>query len=190
MVQEKHEYEVNRLKIIDTEFESLKIIETYLFIDERGKFGKTFNSKLFSSYNMYPNFKEFFYSISGKDVIRGMHFQIPPFENEKIVFVVKGEIIDVVLDMRKSSKTFGKYFSIELSDENGKALYIPKGFAHGFKGIKDENIVCYLTTSVYSKEHDQGIKWDSFGFDWNCKTPVISERDQRFPAFEEFKSPF
>lgn len=181
---------MNRLKIIDTEFESLKIIETYLFSDERGIFGKTFNSELFASSEIYPNFKEFFYSISGRDVIRGMHFQTPPFDNEKLVFAVNGMVIDVVLDMRKSSKTFGKYFSIELSDKNCKALYVPKGFAHGFKGIRNENMLCYLTTSVYSKEHDQGIKWDSFGFDWNCKTPILSERDQNFLSFQEFKSPF
>jgi len=178
------------LRIIDTEFESLKIVETYLFKDVRGVFGKTFNLDVFNSSKIHPYFNEFFYSVSKKGVIRGMHFQIPPFDNEKLVFVVKGKIIDVVLDIRKNFKTFGKYFSIELSDENKKALYVPKGFAHGFKGIQNENIVCYLTTSVYSKEHDCGIKWDSFGFNWNCKDPIVSERDRSFLPFSKFKSPF
>ncbi|MCL5276198.1 MAG: dTDP-4-dehydrorhamnose 3,5-epimerase [Deltaproteobacteria bacterium] len=178
------------MKIIDTDFESLKIVESTFSYDKRGIFVKTFNSEVFASFKIYSNFKEFFYSISGKNVIRGMHFQLPPFDNEKLVFVVKGKILDVVIDIRKSSQTFGKYYSIELSDKNAKAVFIPKGFAHGFKGIENENIVCYLTTSVYSKEYDAGIRWDSFEFNWNCKEPIISERDLNFISFSEIKSPF
>ncbi|MHB1696722.1 MAG: dTDP-4-dehydrorhamnose 3,5-epimerase family protein [bacterium] len=178
------------MRILDTEFELLKIVEIYLFNDERGIFGKTFNADIFTSAGIFFNPNEFFYSISGKNIIRGMHFQMPPFDGGKIVFVVKGAILDVVLDMRKNSKTFGKYFSVKLSGANSKALYIPKGFAHGFKGIQNENIVCYLAVSVYSKEHDCGVRWDSFGFNWKCTEPVMSDRDRNFLPFTEFKSPF
>jgi len=178
------------MKIENTFIKGLKVIHTFHFQDERGSFEKIFNAVVFKKWGMTFDFKELFYSTSKRNVIRGMHFQLPPFDHEKLVFVLKGKILDVCVDLRKNSSTYGKYFYINLDEDTPVALYIPKGLAHGFRGLSDENIVFYLTTSVYSKEHDSGIRWNSFGFDWNCKEPIISERDKNFLPLAEFKSPF
>ena len=119
-----------------------------------------------------------------------MHFQTPPHHHAKIVFCPQGAILDVIVDLRKESKTYGQFFAQELSAENHKAYYIPKGFAHGFKSLTDGAITYYLVSSEYSKEHDTGILYNSFGFDWELQNPIISERDLSFPALEGWNSPF
>lgn len=136
------------------------------------------------------NFKEFYYSISKKNVIRGMHFQLPPFEHVKLVYVSKGRIKDVVVDIRKQSLTYGKYFSIELDEQSAKYLYISKRFAHGFLSLENGSIVNYAQTSCYSKECDSGILYNSIGFDWSIKNPIISDRDMTFEKLIDFKSSF
>lgn len=178
------------ISVLDTDFEGLKIIETNHFQDERGLFHKFFSKEDFSSLGLDTDFKESYYSINKKNVIRGMHFQIPPADHTKLVYVTSGKIIDICLDIRKNSKTYGKYFSVELSGDVSKAIYIPKGFAHGFVSLKDNTCVHYLQTSCYAKECDCGIRYDSFGYDWNVKEPIISERDLQHPSFNEFNSPF
>ena len=120
------------MNIIPTDFEGLFIIETINFQDNRGSFQKLFNYDLFVENGLRTDFKEFYYSISKKNVIRGMHFQLPPFEHTKLVYVSRGKIRDVVIDIRKQSDTYGKCFSIELDDQKAYCLYIPAGFAHGF----------------------------------------------------------
>jgi dTDP-4-dehydrorhamnose 3,5-epimerase/CDP-3, 6-dideoxy-D-glycero-D-glycero-4-hexulose-5-epimerase len=139
---------------------------------------------------MSTDFKENYYSISGKNVIRGMHFQIPPFEHVKVVYLNQGKIFDVVLDLRKDSTTFGQYYSIIISFDNPIMIYIPVGCAHGFLSLEDNSIVSYLQTSSYNKESDTGIRWDSFGMNWNAIDPIISERDKSFQRFDDFQSPF
>ena len=104
--------------------------------------------------------------------------------------MVKGCIIDVILDIRNNSKTYGKFFEIKMNSNDGIALYISKGFAHGFKSLTDNTIICYLTTKVYNSNHDSGIKFDSFGYDWKIKDPIISEKDSKLISFEKFESPF
>lgn len=178
------------MNIRKTSFEGLYILETVNFQDIRGGFQKLFNCDYFTMNGLDTDFKEFYYSVSHKDVIRRMHFQLPPFEHTKLVFVSRGKIRDVVVDIRKSSETYGKCFSIELDDCKGQYLYIPKGFAHGFLSKEDDTIVNYAQTSGYSKEHDCGIAYDSIDFDWNIKEPVMSGRDLAFVALENFKSPF
>lgn len=178
------------MNIRKTSFEGLYILETVNFQDVRGGFQKLFNCDYFTMNGLDTDFKEFYYSVSHKDVIRGMHFQLPPFEHTKLVYVSRGKIRDVVVDIRKSSETYGKCFSIELDDCKGRYLYIPKGFAHGFLSKEDDTIVNYAQTSGYSKEHDCGIAYDSIDFDWNIKEPVMSGRDLAFVALENFKSPF
>lgn len=178
------------MNIRKTSFEGLYILETVNFQDVRGGFQKLFNCDYFTMNGLDTDFKEFYYSVSHKDVIRGMHFQLPPFEHTKLVYVSRGKIRDVVVDIRKSSETYGKCFSIELDDCKGQYLYIPKGFAHGFLSKEDDTIVNYAQTSGYSKEHDCGIAYDSIDFDWNIKEPVMSGRDLAFVALENFKSPF
>lgn len=178
------------ITVHDTEFWGLKIIETNHFCDERGTFHKFFSKNDFESLGLDTSFRESYYSINKKGVIRGMHFQIPPADHTKLVYVTSGRILDVVLDIRKDSPTYGKYFSVELSSDVAKALYIPKGFAHGFLSLEDNTCVHYMQTSCYDKECDCGIRYDSFGFDWKVENPLVSERDKMHPEFNDFDSPF
>ena len=177
------------MKLINTGFDGLFAIENFFQEDNRGSFTKVFSNDLYEHVGIYFSPKEIFYSISHKDVIRGMHFQIPPADHAKLVYITSGSIIDVVLDIRKTSKTFGKYFSIQL-EANKNALYIPSGFAHGFKSLENDSIVVYNQTSCHSKEHDAGMLWNSFNFNWQIENPIISTRDQSFNEFLKFNSPF
>lgn len=174
----------------DTDFEGLKIIETNHFCDERGMFHKFFSKEEYKNLGLAYNFEEDYYSINKKNVIRGMHFQIPPADHVKLVYVTSGKIIDVCLDIRKNSKTYGKYFATELSADIAKCIYIPKGFAHGFVSLEENTCVHYLQTSYYNKECDCGISYNSFGYDWGVKNPVVSGRDLVHPNFKDFNSPF
>ncbi|MDD4208790.1 MAG: dTDP-4-dehydrorhamnose 3,5-epimerase family protein [Bacteroidales bacterium] len=178
------------MEIHPTDISGLMILKNPMFQDIRGGFQKIFTFDEFKKNKLDVDFKEFYYSVSHKDVIRGMHFQTPPCEHSKLVFVNQGSVIDVVVDLRKLSPTYGHYFSIELTDSNGVALYISKGLAHGFCAKMDNTIVNYLQTSVFSKENDAGILYDSFGFDWQVKNPILSERDLAFQSFHHFKTPF
>jgi dTDP-4-dehydrorhamnose 3,5-epimerase len=174
----------------ETELKGVYVIENRVFKDERGKFVKTFNFDIFKEKGIEINFKESFYTFSKKGVIRGMHFQTPPMEHDKLVYVSSGKIIDVILDLRKDSPTFGKHISVELSEENGKSVFIPKGFAHGFQSLEDDSEVVYLTTSVYSPDNDGGVFYDSFEMQWPLENFSTSDRDKTFPKLNEFNSPF
>lgn len=172
------------MNIIATGFDDLYVIDYNSFKDKRGEFVKTIHEPTFQQAGLAWAFTESFYSTSAKDVLRGMHFQKPPHDHEKLVYVVVGRILDVVLDLRKSSKTYGKCFSIELSAEKRNAVYIGKGFAHGFLSLAQDSIVEYHTTTVQSREAEGGILWNSFGFDWGCENLIISDRDSAFDAFD------
>jgi dTDP-4-dehydrorhamnose 3,5-epimerase/CDP-3, 6-dideoxy-D-glycero-D-glycero-4-hexulose-5-epimerase len=178
------------MNIEKTELEGVYIINNFNASDDRGLFVKTFNKNFFTNNNLEFSIKESYYSISNKNVIRGMHFQLPPNDHEKLVFVLKGSIIDVVLDLRRNSKSFKNFISIELSSENRKSIYIPKGLAHGFKSMEDNTITFYSVGSEYDSKSDSGIKYDSFGFDWEVENPIISIRDLHFDGIHDFNSPF
>lgn len=178
------------MEILKTPFEELYLLQTVNFQENRGGFQKLFNFDFFKENGLDCDFKEFYYSVNKKDVVRGMHFQLPPFDHTKVVYVSKGRIKDVVVDIRKKSATFGKCFSIELDEQKGLYLYIPKGFAHGFLSLQDNTIVNYAQTSCYNKECDCGIDQNSIGFDWGVENPIVSGRDLTFPALQDFKSPF
>jgi dTDP-4-dehydrorhamnose 3,5-epimerase len=178
------------MKITETKIPGVYTIETDLFGDERGSFAKTFNWDFFNKIGLSTDFKENFYSISNKDVIRGMHIQIPPKDHSKLVFVTKGSILDVVLDIRQGSPTYGQYSALEISEKNHKMIYMPPGCAHGFLSLEDGSCTVYLQTSTYSSEHDTGIRPDSFGLDWGVNNPIISKRDQGFQTLEEFETTF
>ncbi len=150
------------------------------FEDYRGLFIKTFHEELFKENGLEYSFKESFYSISRKNVLRGMHFQLQPHDHAKLVYVTSGEILDVVVDIREKSPTFGSYYSTKLSFENAKTLYIARGFAHGFLTLSEQATVVYLTTSIHSPESDSGIRWDSFNFNWGTSSPILSNRDKNF----------
>jgi len=173
-----------------TPFEGLYILQTNNFTDSRGGFQKLFNADWFTDNELDTNFKEIYYSVSHLNVIRGMHFQLPPHEHSKLVYVSKGSIVDVVLDLRKNSITFGEYYSVTLNDTDARYLYIPVGFAHGFLALEDNSIVNYAQTSCYNHDADAGIAFDSFGFDWNVTQPIISDRDAGFVPFEDFETIF
>ncbi len=175
---------------IKTPFEGLYIIETNNFQDERGSFQKVFNYDFFKDNGLITEFKEFYYSLNKEGVRRGMHFQIPPYDHVKVVYVSLGKILDVVVDIRKGSSTYGKCFSIELDDKKAQYLYIPKGFAHGFLSLQNNTIVNYAQTTCYNRECDCGISQDSIDFDWGIKDPIVSGRDLTFPSLDDFNSPF
>ena len=172
------------MKVLNTRFKDLKVIQGVTFKDNRGFFVKTFHSELFKKHRLDCDFKESFYSVSKKGVLRGMHFQLPPHDHEKLVYVTDGEILDVALDIRIDSPTYGKYYSTQLSSDNAKSLYMGKGFAHGFLTLTDSATVVYLITSVYASDFDSGIHWNSFGLDWGVYDPVLSERDKSFKGLK------
>ncbi len=166
------------------------IIEPNVFTDERGTFVKPYHKETFEKAGLSPHFEESVYSISHKDVIRGMHFQTPPQDHAKLVYVPHGAILDVILDIRKGSPTYGQFESVELSDENYRMVYIPKGFAHGFISLKDNSCTTYLQSTMRSAEHEAGIHINSFGMEWGVENPILSKRDKEFPALETFDTPF
>jgi len=158
--------------------------------DERGRFVKVFQEQVFSENGLGSNFPEEYYSVSQKNVIRGMHFQLPPMDHVKVVYCVEGEVIDAVVDLRIDSPTYGQYALFELSAANANGVYIPTGMAHGFCVRSEQAIMVYKTSTVYSPEHDAGILWDSAGIKWGATSPVLSARDQKLPALTVFDSPF
>lgn len=178
------------MTVIETEIKGLKIIKNFYASDERGSFTKLYNNDMFDKLGLEFECKEQYYSVSGKDVIRGMHFQTPPHDHHKIVHVIKGSVIDVVLDLRKASETYGMARSFLLDEKDPCSLYIPKGFAHGFRSLEDGTVMLYNVSTGYAKESDQGIKWDTIGFDWGIADPIISARDGSFISLSEFVSPF
>jgi dTDP-4-dehydrorhamnose 3,5-epimerase len=178
------------MKICKTKIPNLYIIESFVDHDDRGSFIKVYNKSLFDKYHLKNNFSEIYYSISKQNVIRGMHFQVPPHDHEKLVFVTKGVALDVILDLRKKSKTYKHYLATELSSKNCKAIYAPKGCAHGFLSLRNNTIINYAVTSEYNSQTDRGVRWDSFSFDWRIKSPIISAKDNNLPALQQFKTPF
>ena len=169
------------MRIEETFIPGLKLIHLKKFTDSRGCFLKVFNAEFFKENDLESNFKESYYSISQKDVIRGMHFQIPPFEHTKLVYLNQGKIVDVILDIRKTSQTYGQYFSMELQTTNPVLIYIPIGCAHGFLSLEDNTMVTYLQSSCYNQTCDKGIKYNSFGKDWGIEHAIMSDRDLTFP---------
>ncbi len=165
------------------------IINSEPIADKRGFFVKIFQRPYFNTIGVSLALEEEFYSLSYKNVLRGMHFQVPPFEHDKIVTCLVGAALDVVVDLRPGDN-FGNCFSVLLSEENCKSVFLPKGVAHGFLSQANKTIMLYKTNAVYSLQHDSGIRWDSFGFDWPANDIIVSERDQSFVCLSEFLTPF
>ncbi|MCL4132289.1 UNVERIFIED_CONTAM: hypothetical protein GTU68_013014 [Idotea baltica] len=165
-------------------------LQPRIFKDDRGKLIKTFHKDTFLDLGLETDFKEEYYSVSKKNVLRGLHFQMPPEDHVKCVTCISGKIFDVVVDLRKDSPTYKQSFSLELDSEKGNMLYIPKGFAHGFFALSDDAIFLNRTTTVYNPSCDTGIKWDSCGINWPSDNPILSEKDQEMITLSNFKSPF
>ena len=173
------------MKIYDTKFSGLKIIKGITHYDKRGYFRETFKNSFFKD----KNFIFWLMSKSKKNVIRGLHFQ-KKFQQEIFVSVVKGKIFDVVVDLRKKSKTYGKYFSIILSEKNSISLFIPAGYAHGFCGLNNDNLVLYGCTNYRSEKDEVGILWNdkSLKIKWPTTKPILSKKDKNNITFEKFNN--
>lgn len=178
------------MTIKETNIPGLLILEPAVFKDDRGALIRSFNTDLSRAQNLIASLDQVLISVNKKDVIRGMHFQLPPKEQVKIVSVLKGKIVDVILDLRKGSPSYGKHVEVELSDENNLQVYIPGGCAHGFVALEDDTKVLYLQDSVQSPAHEAGIHVNSFGMNWNIAEPIVSKKDQALQAFKDFDSPF
>ena len=172
------------MKIISTKFSGLKIIQSKSYKDIRGLFKEDYKKKFFKD----KNFVFGCTSSSKRNVIRGLHLQTK-YSQEKYVSVLKGAIIDVVVDLRKKSQTFGKHFKTILSDKNAKSIFIPAGFAHGFLALKKENIIYYTCTNYRSIKHEIGLLWndDDLKIKWPIKNPIISKKDKKNLKFNEFR---
>lgn len=178
------------MNVLKTKLPGVFKIEPDVFTDERGFLIKTFHKNTFTKHGLISSFEEAYTSTSNKGVIRGMHFQIPPKDHAKLVHVSRGSVIDVILDIRKNSPTYGQFVTFELSEKNNLMLYIPRGCAHGFLSLEDNSCMNYLQETMRSPEHESGIDINSFGMNWNIPKPIVSKRDESFLPFENYNSPF
>lgn len=160
------------------------------FQDERGFLVKTYHQDTFGKLKLQTHFEEEFYSVSAEGVLRGMHFQLPPHDHVKIVSCLLGEIMDVVVDVRVGSPTYGAYEVFHLSSDRANMLYIPKGLAHGFYVSKGPALVLYKTSTIHAPNADGGIHWKSLGIPWPNPAPLISDKDDKLPPLHLFASPF
>ena len=176
----------------DSSIEDVKIVTPKKFEDERGLFLETYKKSEFSTHGIPDTFVQENVSLSKKSVLRGLHYQINPKAQGKLVSVISGSIFDVAVDIRKNSPTFGKYTSIELNSEDIKLFWIPPGFAHGFLSLEDNTRVAYKTTAEYSHEHERGILWNDpgIGIKWPHMDVIIAERDAQFPGLMEAEMNF
>lgn len=166
------------------------VIHGRIFKDDRGEFRKSVHKPEFEKLGLKWSFDEQFYTISHKNVVRGMHIQLPPHDHEKLVYCVQGQVLDVLVDLRKDSPQFGQTMSVTLDHESGESLYIPKGVAHGFRSMTDNSIMMYAVTTCHSPAADTGVRWNSIPFDWGIVDPIVSVRDKSLPLLGAFISPF
>lgn len=182
------------MNIIKTDIEGVVIIEPKVFGDSRGYFFESYSQRDFNSLVGEVNFVQDNESKSCYGVIRGLHFQKPPFEQSKLVRVVKGKVLDVAVDIREGSPTFGKHVAVELSEENHRQLFIPKGFAHGFSVLSEEAVFQYKCDNFYAPEYEGAIAWDdpALGIDWRIPSDktILSEKDMHHPTLGTIESPF
>ena len=178
------------MKIIPLKLMGCFEIQNDPFSDQRGTFVKTYRQDIFEQHRFATEFKEEYYSASKKGVIRGLHFQIPPYDHEKFVYCCTGSVMDVIVDLRVGSPTYGEYEAIEISAELANAIYIPKGMAHGFQVLSDWAVMIYKVTSLYAPNADCGLRWDSMGIPWKNGEVIVSDRDKNFTCFADFCSPF
>lgn len=181
------------MEIIKTPIEGLLIIKPRVFGDERGYFFESFNQQAFeNAIGDKISFVQDNESLSQKGVLRGLHFQKPPHAQGKLVRVNAGSVLDVAVDLRKSSPTYGQQYSIELSAENKLMFWIPPGFAHGFAALEDNTKFLYKCTELYAPQSEGTIAWNDkdLGIDWKVTSPIVSEKDQNGEEFCNFVSPF
>jgi len=171
--------------------EGLLILNPKVFTDNRGYFLESYNKSTLDTI-IGVDFVQDNESCSQKDVLRGLHFQKPPFAQAKLVRVIKGAVLDIAVDLRKNSSTYGKHLKTILSEENKKQFYIPKGFAHGFLVLEDHTIFSYKCSNYYNKDSEISLLWNdkTLNIDWEIENPIISEKDTKAQKFAAFASPF
>ena len=182
------------MKIVETKIKDLVILEPNIFGDKRGYFMESFNAEWFEKNVCDTKFIQDNESRSSRGVLRGLHFQNPPYAQAKLVRVIEGEVLDVVVDFRKESPTYGQFEKILLSSDNKKQFFVPRGFAHGFVVLSDLAIFSYKVDNVYAPTHDSGIQWNDteLNIDWEIDLSLIqlSEKDKVQNTFNSFNSPF
>ena len=180
------------MNFIKNKIQGLVVIEPKILKDDRGYFYESYNYDLFKENGIKDVFVQDNESLSQKKVLRGLHFQKPPFSQAKLIRVVQGKVLDVAVDLRKESATYGKHYSIELSEDNKKMFFIPEGFAHGFLTLEDNTIFSYKCTNFYSKESEDSLFWKDadLNIDWGIEDPLLSVKDKHAKNFNEFKTQF
>lgn len=180
------------MEVIETHIKDLLIIKPKVFEDARGYFFESYNEAVFKQHGVDANFIQDNQSLSNSGVLRGLHFQAPPFAQGKLVRVINGAVLDVAVDIRKNSTTYGQHVSIELTEENKTMFYIPPGFAHGFLTLRDHTVFSYKCTNLYNKASEGTVLWNDsdLNINWNIQNPLLSDKDIMGTPFKEFNSPF
>jgi len=181
------------MEFIETSLKGAYVIKPKVFQDERGFFLEFYSEKVFKDNGIDTKFVQDNHSLSvKKGVLRGLHFQLPPNEQAKLIRVTKGKIFDAIVDLRKNSPTFGKWEGFQLSADNFQMLYVPKGFAHGFVTLEDNTEVIYKVDNFYAPESDSGLIWNDpdLAINWPVKDPILSEKDIQLQLLKDFQSPF
>lgn len=180
------------MEIVKTPIEGLLVIKPDVFADNRGYFFETYNEEKFRQLGLRTDFVQDNESCSSKGVVRGLHFQAPPFAQAKLIRVVRGSVLDFALDIRQGSPTYGRYFSVKLDDKEKNMFFIPEGFAHGFLTLEDDTVFSYKCTALYNKQSERGLLWNDkrLNIDWTIAEPILSDKDKLWGKFDEFTSPF
>ena len=180
------------MKILAEDLPGVKLIQPNVFEDERGYFYESYNRNNLANIGISDDFVQDNQSLSHRGVLRGLHFQNPPMAQGKLVRAVKGAVLDVVVDIRKDSATYGKHYAVELNETNKLMLWVPVGFAHGFCTLEDHTVFSYKCTNYYDPKSESGIMWNDkdLGINWDMKNPILSNKDKENTLFSEFVSPF
>lgn len=177
------------IEIIPGQIAGVRVLRPAVRSDARGRLVKTVEEDVFAKHGIPTRFVEQYFSVSANNVLRGLHFQVPPHDHDKLVTCVEGGVFDVVVDLRKGSG-YGRHESFELCGERGDSIFVPSGCAHGFYVRSQYAIVFYNVTSLHAPSHDTGIRWDSVDVAWPTAAPILSERDAAFAPLAEFRTPF
>jgi dTDP-4-dehydrorhamnose 3,5-epimerase len=182
------------MNFLETEIKDLFIIEPKIWKDDRGSFFESYNKKTFEDAGIYVDFVQDNQSLSQKGTLRGLHAQANPSAQGKLVRVIQGRVLDIAVDIRKESETYGQYESIELSGENNKMLWVPPGFLHGFITLEDNTIFAYKVSGLYNKSSEIGVIWNDpdLNIDWTISKDqvILSEKDKALPLFKDLNSSF
>lgn len=182
------------MEVIKTDVEGVVILEPRIFNDDRGYFYESFSEREFTQKVCETTFVQDNQSKSSYGVLRGLHFQKAPYAQSKLVRVIKGKVLDIAVDIRKGSQTYGKHIAVELTEDNHRQLFIPRGFAHGFVVLSEEVIFQYKCDNFYSKESEGALMWNDpdLGIDWgiSAEDAILSDKDKINMSFKEFDSPF